>query len=153
MQPIALAPHRRTSISAAHSRSPSGRDSPLGTAMLQSAVPGPEAGKWVESWTHIHARGGSLPMSPSSASLTFADVDLIDSRIVAVDADCTVEDACDASLTLGLRCPCLCIPVVAPQRRYLVSSSPSTTWRTNRGRSISWPLRRARPRHSDRILL
>lgn len=26
-------------------------------------------------------------------------VDLIDSRIVAIDADCTVEDACDASLT------------------------------------------------------
>ncbi|KAI9567482.1 hypothetical protein HD554DRAFT_2205444 [Boletus coccyginus] len=86
MQPIALAPHRRTSISAAHSRSPSGRDSPLGTAMLQSAVPGPEAGKWVESWTHVHAR------------------DLIDSRIVAVDADCTVEDACDLLLKEGISC-------------------------------------------------
>jgi len=76
---------------------------------------------------------------PSSASLTSADVDLIDSRIVAVDADCTVEDACDASLALVLCRPCSCVLVATPQRRYLVSSSPGTTWRAN-GLPISWPL-------------
>lgn len=50
---------------------------------------------------------------------------LIDSRIVAVDADCTVEDACDASLTLVPRCPGSCILTAASQGGYFVSSSQS----------------------------
>lgn len=38
-----------------------------------------------------------VQFSPSSTLLTSLRVDLIDTRIVAVDADSTVEDACDAS--------------------------------------------------------
>ncbi|KAG6377515.1 hypothetical protein JVT61DRAFT_15323 [Boletus reticuloceps] len=85
-QPIPIAPQRRASTSVAHPTSPSGRDSPLSPAMSQSAAPAPEAGKWVESWAHVYAR------------------DLIDSRIVAVDADCTVEDACDLLLREDISC-------------------------------------------------
>ncbi|KAF8438202.1 hypothetical protein L210DRAFT_3622160 [Boletus edulis BED1] len=84
--PIPIAPRRRASTSVVHPTSPSGRDSPLSPAMSQSAAPAPEAGKWVESWAHVYAR------------------DLIDSRIVAVDADCTVEDACDLLLRENISC-------------------------------------------------
>lgn len=123
MQPVATTPHRRASISVAHPRSPTGRDSPF---ILQSGLPGPAAEKWVGSWAHVHARSRSLSVSPSNTLLT-ADTALIDSRIVAVDADCTVEDACDASLTLILRYPGSCILVAAPQGRYFLSSSQGPT--------------------------
>ncbi|KAF9239788.1 hypothetical protein BU15DRAFT_46339 [Melanogaster broomeanus] len=79
-----IAQQRRASFSVAHARSPTGRDSPLASAMVQSVTPGPESEEWVKSWAQVLAR------------------DLIDSRVVAVDAHSTVEDACDASLGAAL---------------------------------------------------
>ncbi|KAF9225923.1 hypothetical protein BS17DRAFT_777880 [Gyrodon lividus] len=83
---MALAQQRRASISLAHARSSTGRDSPLASAMLQSVSVGPESNEWVKSWAQVHVR------------------DLIDSRIVAVEAESTVEDACDLLLTEDIHC-------------------------------------------------
>ncbi|KIJ61533.1 hypothetical protein HYDPIDRAFT_96311 [Hydnomerulius pinastri MD-312] len=54
--------------------------------MLQSVTVGPESEEWVRSWSQVNAR------------------DLIDSRIVAVEANITVEDACDLLLTEDILC-------------------------------------------------
>ncbi|KAG9313501.1 hypothetical protein JVU11DRAFT_5827 [Chiua virens] len=99
MQPVTISPHRRASLSLIHSSSPTGRESPLGTAMPQSVT---ETEKWVESWACINAR------------------DLIDTRIVAVDADCSVEDACDLLLREDISCLAVkALPSVPTSSLYL----------------------------------
>ncbi|KAH7886864.1 hypothetical protein F5I97DRAFT_1807351 [Phlebopus sp. FC_14] len=83
-----MAQQRRASLAGV--RSPS----PLAAALLQSVTVTPESDEWVKSWKQVHAR------------------DLIDCHIVAVEADSTVEHACD--LLLAEDIPCLAVKALAP---------------------------------------
>ncbi|KIJ15960.1 hypothetical protein PAXINDRAFT_162950 [Paxillus involutus ATCC 200175] len=87
-----MAQQRRASFSVAHARSSAGRDSPSASAMPQSLTVDIESDEWVKSWAQLHVR------------------DLIDSRIVAVEAEITVEDACEMLLTEDI--PCLVVKAI-----------------------------------------
>ncbi|KAL4072481.1 hypothetical protein V8B97DRAFT_2041132 [Scleroderma yunnanense] len=77
---------RRASISLTSPRlTPTARELPLVSSTLASGLLGPESEEWVKQWMQVSAR------------------DLIDSRIVAVEAGSSVEHACDASI------PCLAV--------------------------------------------
>ncbi|KIK98611.1 hypothetical protein PAXRUDRAFT_823718 [Paxillus rubicundulus Ve08.2h10] len=84
-----MAQQRRASFSVAHARSSTSRDSASASAMHQSLTVDLESEEWVKSWAQLHVR------------------DLIDSRIVAVEAEITVEDACELLLTEDI--PCLVV--------------------------------------------
>lgn len=80
---------RRASISMASPRLAAARESPSTSSALASSVLGPESDEWVKQWMQINAR------------------DLIDSHIVAVEADASVEHACE--LLLAEDIPCLAV--------------------------------------------
>ncbi|KZT66231.1 hypothetical protein DAEQUDRAFT_813679 [Daedalea quercina L-15889] len=69
---------KRMSVSSTSSRS----DSPLAFA----AAPNADAEEWVKAWGQVSAR------------------DLIDSPVIAIDADMSVEDACDMLLSKDIAC-------------------------------------------------
>ncbi|KAH7909620.1 hypothetical protein BJ138DRAFT_1154876 [Hygrophoropsis aurantiaca] len=79
---------RRTSFSVAHGKRTSGA-SELPLAMLQSISLGAESEEWINAWSQVNAR------------------ELIDSRIVDIDAETSVEDACDLLLSEDI--PCLAV--------------------------------------------
>lgn len=67
------------------------------------SVPASDSEKWSQDWQGVFARGKSesihhLGLLPTSVIYQ----DLIDSRIVSLDAETSVEDACDVS---GLTSP------------------------------------------------
>ncbi|EGO03991.1 hypothetical protein SERLA73DRAFT_175702 [Serpula lacrymans var. lacrymans S7.3] len=61
-----------------------------------SPIIGVESEDWISAWKHVYAR------------------DLIDSRIVAVDAETSVEDACDTLLTEDIYCLAVRTPSTSP---------------------------------------
>lgn len=80
---------RASSISLRSPRLSAGCESPSASSTFASATLGPESEEWVKQWSGVNAR------------------DLIDSRIVAVEADTSVEDACDLLLSEDI--PCLAV--------------------------------------------
>lgn len=80
---------RTSSISLRSPRHSASRESPSASSTFASAVLGPESEDWVKHWSSVNAR------------------DLIDSRIVAVEADTSVEGACDLLLSEDI--PCLAV--------------------------------------------
>ena len=66
--------------------------------LVFSAVPNAESEEWVNTWRHVLARGRcSFSSVCCPKSLRYVK-DLIDSPVVAVDADTSVEDACDVRM-------------------------------------------------------
>ncbi|TFK73512.1 hypothetical protein BDN72DRAFT_761572 [Pluteus cervinus] len=68
-----------------------------------------DSDKWVQHWRSVLAKG-------ISSSLF---LDLIDSRIVAVDADISVEDACDRLLSEDILCLAIRAQTLAENSPYL----------------------------------
>lgn len=68
--------------------------------LLIATAPDADSDRWIEDWRKVYARGTYLTLQEHILfnNQAFCMADLIDSRIVAVDAETSVEDACDVSL-------------------------------------------------------
>lgn len=91
----------------------------------------------------IAARSISYLNSIPNLILTYNRADLIDVRIVEVDADMSVEDACDVSSTLGLVSTPDSLSLATSARRHSVSRCPYTSRFGSDRCALSWTLRRA----------
>ncbi|KAI6040880.1 hypothetical protein EDC04DRAFT_1391831 [Pisolithus marmoratus] len=80
---------RASPISLRSPRLSAGLESPSASSTFASVISGPESEEWVKHWSVVSAR------------------DLIDSRVVAVEAGTSVEDACDLLLSEDI--PCLTV--------------------------------------------
>lgn len=116
-------------------------------------VPAAEAEKWVAQWAHVLAKGASRSLlfmiaarfisylnSIPNLILTYNRADLIDVRIVEVDADMSVEDAYDVSSTLGLVSTPDSLSLATSARRHSVSRCPYTSRFGSDRRALSWTI-------------
>ena len=62
--------------------------------MVFAAGPNPDTEQWVKTWEQVAARG-KHPRSRSTQVLTAGYAELIDSPVITVEANTSVEDACE----------------------------------------------------------
>ena len=78
--------------------------------VFQSAQ-NPDAEEWLKEWESVWARGvsdsASKIQSERLVNLISIDIDLIDSPVVAVESETSVEEACEVS---GVDCPFRIVP-------------------------------------------
>lgn len=62
--------------------------------MVFATGPNPDTEQWVKTWEQVEAKG-KHPRSRSTQVLTVGYAELIDSPVITVEANTSVEEACE----------------------------------------------------------
>ena len=72
------------------------------SSFVFSTTPNAESEEWVAAWRSVQAKGMCSTATCPQRSVTM-ELDIIDSPVVTVDAETSVEDACEVSACFTLR--------------------------------------------------